>query len=128
MTLQFFMRKSPKPFIQHIIDAAATTRKLLEGYNYDRFSHDERTQLAIVKLIEIIGEACTHLAKDFESSYPHIPWQAINGMRNRLIHEYWDIDYPTVWKTATKRVPELQKELLPALETIQTQEKETSNQ
>ncbi len=118
------MKKSPKPFIEHIIDAATTTKKLLEGYDYNRFYQDDRTQLAIVKLIEIIGEACVHLAKDYESTYPQIPWKAINGMRNRLIHEYWDIDYPTVWKTATKRVPEPKQELVPALEKIQAQEKE----
>lgn len=116
------MKKNPKPFIQHIIDSADTTFKLLQGYDYQKFYDDERTHLAIVKLIEIIGEACNHLLEDYQDQYPRIPWNSIRGMRNRLIHEYWDIDYPTVWKTATKRVPQLKQDLLPILLDLEAQE------
>lgn len=116
------MKKSPKPYIQHIIDAADTTKRLLEGYDYDEFLSDDRTQLAIVKLIEIIGEASIHLLKDYQDQYPKIPRHSIRGMRNRLIHEYWDIDLPTVWKTATKRVPQLKQDLLPILSDLESQD------
>lgn len=123
------MKKSPKPFVQHIIDAADTSTRLLHGFDYQRFIQDERTQLAIVKLIENIGEACKHLITDYEKTYSHIPWRAIKAMRNRLVHEYWEIDYPTVWKTATKRVPELKHLLLPILQNLEAQEtKSPSNQ
>ena len=85
--------------------------KLLSGFSKQKFSRDERTQLAIIKLLEIIGEACSHLEADFHQQHPEIPWPKIISMRNRLTHAYWEIDLDIVWKTAKERVPELKEQL-----------------
>ena len=103
--------KAPEPLINHIIEATAKITHLLHGITKQSFQKDERTQLAIIKLLEIIGEACSHLQDDYKQNHPDIPWPQIISMRNRLTHAYWDIDLDIVWKTATKRVPELQKQL-----------------
>jgi uncharacterized protein with HEPN domain len=120
--------KSPSVWIIDIINATDTLDRLLEGYNFDRFSSDERTQLAIVKLIENIGEACSHLIDDFKSDYPHVPWRKIKAMRNQLAHQYWDIDFKVVWTVATKQAQELRQDLQPILQQIQSQETKSSNQ
>jgi uncharacterized protein with HEPN domain len=103
--------KQPKPFVNHIIEAGNKIGQLLKGFTKESFNKDERTQLAIIKLLEIIGEACANLEADFHKNHPEIPWPKIISMRNRLTHEYWDIDTDIVWKTAKKRVPELLNQL-----------------
>jgi uncharacterized protein with HEPN domain len=63
--------------------------------------------LALVKCVEIIGEAAAHLTPQFQNEHPEIPWPAIIGMRNRLIHGYFEIDMDRLWDTVTKNIPEL---------------------
>jgi len=103
--------KAAEPFIDHIIESSGKIEKLLQGFNKQKFSQDERTQLAIIKLLEIIGEACSHLEVKFHKAHPEVPWPKIISMRNRLTHEYWEVDLDIVWKTAKERVPELKKQL-----------------
>ena len=107
--------KAPEPFLANIVEAVEKIHGLLIDFTKEKFKHDERTQLAVIKLLEIIGEACLHLEEDFRKTNPDIPWKKIIGMRNRLTHAYWDIDLDIVWKTATKRIPELHEQLLPML-------------
>ena len=103
--------KATKPFIEHVLASADKIEKLLHGFDKQKFSQDERTQLAIIKLLEIIGEACLRLEADFHHRHPEIPWPKIISMRNRLTHAYWEIDLDIVWKTAKERVPELKQQL-----------------
>ena len=74
-------------------------------------------QLALVRLIEIIGEAAARLSDDLKSEHNDIPWTAIVGMRNRLVHAYFDIDLDVVWDTVTVAVPDLLKQVKAILET-----------
>lgn len=103
--------KAIKPFIGHILESADKIEELLRGFDKEKFSQDERTQLAIIKLLEIIGEACSRLEMEFHQKHPEIPWPKIISMRNRLTHAYWEIDLDIVWKTAKERVPELKAQL-----------------
>ena len=66
-------------------------------------------------LLEVIGEACTNLEDNFKQSHPNIPWKQIVAMRNKLTHQYWDIDLDIVWYAVTHEVPELKKQLLDLL-------------
>lgn len=110
--------KSPKVWVIDIIQATETIERLLVGYEFKAFSEDERTNLAVTKLIENIGEACNHLIDDFQDDYPQIPWRKIIAMRNRLIHEYWDIDYKVLWRVANSDAPSLRKDLLSILDQL----------
>lgn len=71
------------------------------------FDANEDVQLALVRLLEIIGEACRSLTDDITDSYPTIPWRAISGLRNRVIHAYFDIDLDVVWAACAAEVPRL---------------------
>jgi uncharacterized protein with HEPN domain len=69
------------------------------------------THDAVIRQLEIIGEATKNLSSDFRSAHPQIPWKDIAGMRDRLIHGYMAVDLPAVWDTATTDVPQLRAEL-----------------
>lgn len=80
-------------------------RYVLKGY--DEFCSEFGTGLAIERLLELIGEATSHLSDDYKQSVPEVPWKEIAGMRTLLAHAYHRIDFAIVWTTATNSVPEL---------------------
>ena len=83
----------------------------VEGMAFEEFIRDRKTQLAVVKEIEIIGEAAGRIPDQIRDRAPGVPWPAIVGMRNLLAHEYFQVNYETVWNT-------VQRELLPLQEAI----------
>ena len=93
--------------IKHMLDAAEEVRKSVAGRQRDDLEKDYVWTLGLVKCVEIIGEAAAQVARDTKASYPQIPWSQIIGMRNRLIHAYFDIDLDQVWKTAIEDLPPL---------------------
>jgi uncharacterized protein with HEPN domain len=73
-------------------------------------------QDAVIRNLEIIGEACKNIPEDFRLSNPHIPWRRIAGTRDRLIHHYFGVKLDLVWETANKFVPQLRSDILELLE------------
>lgn len=71
---------------------------------------------SLVHLLELIGEAANGITSDFQEKYSNIPWKAIIGMRNRLIHGYFDIDLDIVWETVNRDIPLLKKEIKRVIE------------
>jgi uncharacterized protein with HEPN domain len=66
---------------------------------------------AIIRALEIFGEAASRMSNKFQKAHPHFPWRAIVGMRNRLIHAYFDIDYDVVWEAISSEIPKIIPEL-----------------
>lgn len=112
------MVKTPTPFLLHIKDSIDLIISYIENYNFDQFKSDQKTQDAVTRQLEIIGEATANLESDFKADHPEIPWREITDFRNVLAHKYWDIDTDIVWKAATKEVQELRTTLLPIIESI----------
>ncbi|MDX2135344.1 MAG: DUF86 domain-containing protein [Saprospiraceae bacterium] len=79
----------------------------LKNVDYETFLADEEKQDAIIRKIEIAGEASKRLSPEIRDNFTLIPWRAIAGMRDKLIHDYFDVDLDTVWETATKDIPSL---------------------
>jgi len=75
--------------------------------DHDAFINDFIVQDAVVRQLEIIGEATKRVSDEFRSKYPDIPWSDMAGMRDVLIHDYIDVDLDIVWKTASESIPEL---------------------
>ncbi len=84
--------------------------------DYEGLIKDEKSLYAIVRCFEIIGEAAKHIPEEIKAKYPQIPWKDMAGMRDKLIHEYFGVDYEILWETIKKRIPELRKEYLILLE------------
>lgn len=97
--------------LKHMLDAANEIVEFTKDKKQDDFEEDRKLHLSVVHLLEIIGEAGSGVSDDVQNNYPQIPWKLIVGMRNRLIHGYFDIDLAIVYKTATQDIPPLIQKL-----------------
>ncbi len=91
----------------HILEEAEEACSYAEGLSYEAFVQDGKTVRAIIRSIEVIGEAAANLSDHFREEHTHIPWHKIIGMRNRLIHVYFDIDYRVILQTVKENLPSL---------------------
>jgi uncharacterized protein with HEPN domain len=85
--------------LRHIADACQEALSFIDDRVRSDLSSNRMLALSLVKELEIIGEAANNLSQDCQDRYPQVPWRAIVGMRNRLIHAYFGIDYDVVWQT-----------------------------
>ena len=99
------MRSKDKIRVQHILDEAGEAYSYVENLIFEEFVQDGKTVRAVIRSMEVIGEAASSLSDEFRGEYPDIPWRKMIGMRNRLIHAYFDIDYHVLWKTAKENLP-----------------------
>jgi len=97
--------------LQHIIDSAREALGHISTIDRSAFEGNRLLQHGIVRCIEVIGESSVRLSKSLRDANPQIPWAAIIGMRNRIVHAYFDIDIDLVWKTATEDLPALLHEV-----------------
>ena len=86
-------------YLNDIIESIADINEFTAGMTRESFSTDKKTIKAVVRSLEVIGEAANKLPQHFRDRYPEISWQEIIGMRNRLIHEYFGVDLDIVWQT-----------------------------
>lgn len=93
--------------LRHMLDAARKATMFTQGRTRQDLDTDEQAALAIVRLLEIIGEAARGLSQDFRQSHSDIPWKDIIGTRDRLIHGYFDVDLDIVWQIVTADLPQL---------------------
>ena len=110
------MSASPVEFVRHIRDETDYLARQSRNLSKKDFLQDETLKRAFVRSIEIIGEATKRLPEDFKEKHADVEWRQIAGMRDRLIHGYFSIDYDIVWDVITNKVPALQHELEKILE------------
>jgi len=96
-------------FIEHIQSCIDRIRSYAEGLDYDSFLEKQVVQDAIVRQLEIIGEATKRVSIEYKDRYPQIPWKVMAGMRDKLIHDYIDVDFRMVWSTVKEDIPELDR-------------------
>jgi uncharacterized protein with HEPN domain len=97
--------------LRHRRDAAKDALSFVENKPRSALDTNRMLTLSLVKCIEIIGEAASQITKQRQAEYPQIPWSKIVGMRNRLIHAYFDIELDIVWDTVTQALPPLLDQL-----------------
>lgn len=97
--------------LRHMLDAAEKIVAFSKGLSLADFHGDEKLQLAIIRLLEIMGEAANSLSDDLKENHREIPWPQITATRNRLIHGYFDVDLDVVWKIVTTDIPALVQHL-----------------
>lgn len=101
------MQPSLLEFIRHIYDETLFCLRRTSDMEYDTFIQDDVLSRAVVRSLEIIGEASKNISPDFKSKYPLVAWKDMAGMRDRLIHHYFGVDYETVWRTLKEDIPVL---------------------
>ena len=94
-----------------MLDAADTVATFISGRDRAALDQDRMLLFALVRAIEILGEAATRLSAETRAAAPDLPWRQITAMRNRLIHAYFEIDLDILWKTAAEEVPALRGSL-----------------
>ncbi len=97
--------KDDSIYIDHILHSINRILTYTSGKDQNSFKGDQVTQDAVVRQLEIIGEATKRISKEFREEYPDIPWSDMAGMRDVLIHDYIDVDVDIVWKTVSEDVP-----------------------
>jgi uncharacterized protein with HEPN domain len=94
-------------FVEDMLDAMSKAEALLEGVAYEQFAADYRINFAVVRALEIIGEAAKRLPDSVRQQYPTIPWRGMAGMRDRIIHGYDNVDLQVVWDVIKKDIPQV---------------------
>lgn len=94
-------------YLLDILIAARKALKFVEGIDRNDFEDNELVQNAVMRPLEIIGEASAKISKEFRKEHSDIPWREMVGLRNRLVHEYFRINYGVVWDTIHKDLPKL---------------------
>lgn len=101
--------------LRHMLDAAKRAIEFMQGRAKSDLESDEQLSLAVVRLLEILGEAAKNVSEDLRKDYPDIPWRQIAGTRDRLIHGYFDVDLDIVWQIISTDLPLLAAQLEKAL-------------
>lgn len=94
-------------YLRDILTSIVEIEEFLHGMTYETFARDKRTVNAVIRSLEVLGEATKHIPASFRKKYPDIPWSRMAGMRDVLIHDYMGVDLMPVWKVAQERLPEI---------------------
>ena len=104
---RFNMFEDDEIRLRHILDAAREAISFTEGHRRKDLDSDRKLNLSLVRLLEIIGEAARGITEEFRQDHSELPWKSMAGMRDRLIHGYFDVNFDVVWETVTNDLPPL---------------------
>jgi len=110
------MSQFPNEYLYHILDEANYLTEISKNLTRQEFESNETLKRAVIRSIEVIGEATKKLPEDFRRKNPQVEWRLIAGMRDRLIHNYFGVDYEIVWDVLIHKIPALQKQVIRILE------------
>ncbi|PKB67768.1 MAG: hypothetical protein BZY81_03825 [SAR202 cluster bacterium Io17-Chloro-G4] len=100
-------QRSYRDYLRDILQATEEALEFVQGMDHSNFSSDRKTNLAVVRSLEIIGEAARHVPLAVRRRHPLVPWQDMVGMRNKLIHQYYGVDSQVLWRTLQEDLPPL---------------------
>lgn len=95
-------------YLKDILAAMIDAQGFVEGMDFDAFAADDKTVSAVVRKLEIVGEATKNVPEMIRQKYPQVPWRRVADMQDRLIHGYYDVNYSVVWEVVTELIPPLE--------------------
>jgi Uncharacterized conserved protein len=105
------MTRKIKLYIGDILENIMLMEKIINGLDYEAFIANKEKNYAVVRCLEIVGEAVKNIPEQIRLQYPEVPWRKMSGMRDKVIHFYVGVDYKIVWQVATKDLPALKSNL-----------------
>ncbi|AEP12688.1 HepT-like ribonuclease domain-containing protein [Chloracidobacterium thermophilum] len=111
--------RDPTLYLKDILEAMEAIERFTEGIDVETFCRDDMRSSAVIRKFEIIGEAAKHIPDPIKHQYPDIPWKAMAGFRDRLIHFYFGIKNDLLWETIQRELPRLKPKLKQILEQLQ---------
>jgi|LFRM01.1.fsa_nt_gb uncharacterized protein with HEPN domain len=104
-------RKDRKLLIEDILECIKKIERYVDGMDFALFKEDEKTIDAVIKNLETIGEAAQHIPDDIKARHKQVPWRGIIGLRNRIVHGYFNIDLEIIWGIVRQELPDLKVQL-----------------
>jgi len=101
------MKREIGDYIEDILEAMTNAIEFTKDMSYDEFVKDTKTVYAVIRAIEIIGEAVKNIPEDIRKKYPDIPWRSMAGMRDKVIHAYFGVKIERVWEVVKRDIPNL---------------------
>lgn len=105
-------RREFRDFLDDILGAISLINTMTKGMSFEDFSGRQEVFFAVVKLIEVIGEAVKNIPDEVRTAYAQVPWRNMAGMRDKLVHEYWAMDERVIWQVVIKELPRLEKTVM----------------
>ena len=112
-------RHNPRLYLTHILDSIALIESYVSGIDLPGFVADQEKQDAVVRRLEIMGEAVKNLPTDIRAGSPQVPWTRIAGMRDKVVHDYMGVDVELVWIVATTMLEQLRQEVQTILDGLE---------
>ena len=112
------MRREFEDYLRDIVDAMGKAQQFVKNLSYKEFKEDDKTVFAVVRALEIVGEATKNIPNDIRNDHPQIPWKDMAGMRDVLIHDYFGADVETIWLTVTEKIPQVKPMIEKILEKL----------
>ena len=115
-------KRSAVQYLEDIRDAMQEAENFVRGLTFEQFAADKRTNYAVVRALEIIGEAAKHVPPTIRKRYAELPWREMAGTRDKITHEYFGVDLAIVWKTVKKEIPRTRPLVEQALRDLSAEE------
>lgn len=106
-------------FIKDIWESIDKIERFVAGMNYDDFVKDDKTMSAVIRKLEIIGEAAKNIPSPVKQRYPQLDWKEMTGMRDKLIHDYFGVDTEILWKVVEEDIPKIKPMIKQMLEELE---------
>ncbi|ACX72263.1 protein of unknown function DUF86 [Methanocaldococcus vulcanius M7] len=118
-------KKDVRAFLYDILENMKDIIDFTKDMDYDEFLKDKKTQKAVIRSLEVIGEAVKNLPEDFINKYPQVPWKGMARLRDKLIHHYFGINYEIIWDIVINKVPNDIKEFEKIIKDIEGEDENT---
>lgn len=116
------MNRNITLYIKDILQNMRDAEEFIRGMNYEQFAADKKTLNAVLRSIEVIGEATKHVPEELRAEYPAVPWKEMAGMRDKVIHAYFGVKVKTVWLVVQERIPSIKPTIEKVLRDLERRE------